>query len=77
MPALPTATATWGANSADLQWLNTPVYNFTTLNLDGRGTKIAYYSPTVMGFQVGASFTPDKGGGHTYGPRQPSATTAA
>jgi len=57
-----------GANSADLQWLNTPVYNFTTFNLDGRGTKAAYYSPTVMGFQLSASFTPDKGGGHTYGP---------
>jgi len=57
-----------GANSADLQWLNTPVYNFTTFNLDGRGTKVAYYSPTVAGFQLSASFTPDKGGGHTYGP---------
>jgi len=57
-----------GANSASLQWLNTPVYNFTTLNLDGRGTKAAYYSPTVAGFQLGLSFTPDKGGGHTYGP---------
>ncbi|MDB5363299.1 MAG: porin [Rhodospirillales bacterium] len=57
-----------GANSASLQWLNTPVYNFTTLNLDGRGTKVAYYSPTIMGFQLSASFTPDKNGGHTYGP---------
>ena len=57
-----------GANSADLQWLNTPVYNFTTMNLDGRGTKIAYYSPTIDGFQLSASFTPDKNGGHTYGP---------
>ena len=57
-----------GANSASLQWLNTPVWNFTTLNLDGRGTKAVYYSPTIAGFQFGASFTPDKGGGHTNGP---------
>ena len=57
-----------GANSASLQWLNTPVYNYTTLNLDGRGTKAVYYSPTIAGFQFGASFTPDKGGGHTNGP---------
>ena len=57
-----------GANSADLAWLNTPVYNLTTMNLDGRGTKAVYYSPTIMGFQFGASFTPDKGGGHTSGP---------
>ena len=57
-----------GANSASLQWLNSPVFNFTTLNLDGRGTKAVYYSPTIAGFQFGASFTPDKGGGHTNGP---------
>ena len=57
-----------GANSAALQWLNTPVYNFTTMNLDGRGTKVVYYSPTIAGFQFGASFTPDAKGGHTYGP---------
>jgi predicted porin len=57
-----------GANSADLQWLNSPVFNFTTFNLDGRGTKAVYYSPTIAGFQFGASFTPDKGGGHTNGP---------
>jgi len=57
-----------GANSAALQWLNTPVYNFTTMNLDGRGTKAVYYSPTIAGFQFGASFTPDKGGGHSNGP---------
>ena len=57
-----------GANSAALQWLNIPLYNFTTLNLDGRGTKAVYYSPTIYGFQFGASFAPDKAGGHTYGP---------
>ncbi|HLZ65729.1 MAG TPA: porin [Aliidongia sp.] len=57
-----------GANSASLQWLNSPVYNLTTLNLDGRGTKAVYYSPTIAGFQFGASFTPDKAGGHGYGP---------
>jgi predicted porin len=57
-----------GANSGALQWLNTPVYNFTTMNLDGRGTKAVYYSPTIAGFQFGASFAPDKAGGHTYGP---------
>jgi predicted porin len=57
-----------GANSAALQWLNIPIYNFTTLNLDGRGTKAVYYSPTFYGFQFGASFAPDKAGGHTYGP---------
>ena len=57
-----------GANSGALQWLNTPVYNFTTMNLDSRGTKAVYYSPTIAGFQFGASFTPDKAGGHTYGP---------
>jgi len=57
-----------GANSAALAWLNTPVYNLTTMNLDGRGTKAVYYSPTIYGFQLGASFTPDRGGGHTYGP---------
>ncbi|HLZ65779.1 MAG TPA: porin [Aliidongia sp.] len=57
-----------GANSAALQWLNSPVYNFTTLNLDGRGTKAVYYSPTIAGFQFGASFAPDRAGGHTNGP---------
>lgn len=57
-----------GANSAALAWLNTPVWNFTTYNLDGRGTKAVYYSPTIAGFQLGASFTPDQRGGHTYGP---------
>ena len=60
--------ASIGANSADIAWLNTPVFNLTTLNLDSRGTKVEYYSPTIYGFQFGASFTPDKGGGHTYGP---------
>jgi len=57
-----------GANSAAIQFLNTPVWNLTTYNLDGRGTKVEYYSPTVAGFQFGASFTPDKGGGHSNGP---------
>jgi predicted porin len=57
-----------GANSAALAWLNTPVFNFTTFNLDGRGTKAVYYSPTIAGFQFGASFTPDAKGGHTNGP---------
>lgn len=57
-----------GANSGALQWLNSPVYNFTTLNLDSRGTKVVYYTPTFAGFQFGASFTPDKAGGHTNGP---------
>ena len=57
-----------GANSAALAWLNTPVWNETTMNLDGRGTKAVYYSPTIYGFQLGASYTPDQRGGHTYGP---------
>jgi len=57
-----------GANSAALQWLNLPVWNETTLNLDGRGTKAVYYSPTISGFQLAASFAPDKAGGHGYGP---------
>jgi predicted porin len=57
-----------GANSASIAWLNTPVFNLTTMNLDGRGTKAVYYSPTLYGFQFGASYTPDKAGGHTYGP---------
>ena len=60
--------ANLGANSAALQFLNSPVFNLTTLNLDGRGTKVAYYSPTVYGFQFAASFTPDKAGGHSNGP---------
>jgi predicted porin len=57
-----------GANSAALQWLNLPVYNFTTFNLDSRATKAVYFSPTIAGFQVSASFAPDKAGGHSYGP---------
>ena len=57
-----------GANSAALQWLNMPVYNFTTFNLDSRATKAVYFSPTVAGFQLSASFAPDKAGGHTNGP---------
>jgi predicted porin len=57
-----------GANSAALQFTNSPVINLTTLNLDGRGTKVAYYSPTIEGFQLSASFTPDKAGGHSNGP---------
>jgi len=57
-----------GANSGALQWLNLPVYNFTTFNLDSRATKAVYFSPTVAGFQLGLSFAPDKAGGHTYGP---------
>ena len=57
-----------GANSGTLQWLNTPVYNFTSFNLDSRGTKAAYYTPTIAGFQFAATFAPDKAGGHTNGP---------
>ena len=60
--------ANLGANSAALQFLNSPVFNLTTINLDGRGTKVAYYSPTMYGFQFAASFTPDKNGGHSNGP---------
>ncbi|GGF32454.1 hypothetical protein GCM10011611_43300 [Aliidongia dinghuensis] len=57
-----------GANSGAIYFSNSPVYNFTTLNLDSRGTKIVYYSPTIAGFHFGASYTPDKAGGHTNGP---------
>ena len=57
-----------GANSSDIYFSGSPVFNETTLNLDGRGTKLVYYSPTVMGFHLGLSYTPDKGGGHTNGP---------
>ena len=56
------------ANSPALQWTNSPVYNFTTWNLDARATKIEYFSPTIAGFQFGVSFAPDKAGGHSYGP---------
>ncbi|GGF32434.1 hypothetical protein GCM10011611_43270 [Aliidongia dinghuensis] len=57
-----------GANSSDIYFSGSPVFNLTTLNLDGRGTKIVYYSPTIAGFHFGASYTPDKAGGHTNGP---------
>ena len=57
-----------GANSSDIYFSNSPVYNLTTLNLDGRGTKISWYSPTIAGFHLAASYTPDKQGGHTNGP---------
>ena len=57
-----------GANSGAIYFSGSPVYNFTTLNLDGRGTKIVYYSPTIYGFHFGASYAPDKAGGHTNGP---------
>jgi len=57
-----------GANSSSLLWFNMPLIDYTTSNLDGRATKIEYYSPTVAGFQLGASFAPDKAGGHSYGP---------
>ena len=57
-----------GANSSDIYFSGSPVFNETTLNLDGRGTKLVYYSPTVMGFHLGLSYTPDKAGGHTNGP---------
>jgi predicted porin len=57
-----------GANSGAIYFSNSPAYNFTTLNLDGRGTKLVYYSPTIMGFHAAASYTPDAKGGHTNGP---------
>ncbi|GGF04888.1 hypothetical protein GCM10011611_07880 [Aliidongia dinghuensis] len=57
-----------GANSAAIYFSNSPVFNLTTLNLDSRGTKIAYYSPVIAGFHFAASYTPDKAGGHTNGP---------
>jgi outer membrane protein OmpU len=57
-----------GANSGALQFLNLPTYVQTTTNLDGRGTKAVYYSPVIAGFHLAASYTPDKGGGHTNGP---------
>ncbi|GGF42623.1 hypothetical protein GCM10011611_56310 [Aliidongia dinghuensis] len=58
-----------GANSSSIYFSGSPAgYNFTTLNLDGRGTKIVYYSPTIYGFHFGASYTPDRQGGHTNGP---------
>ena len=57
-----------GANSGAIYFSGSPVYNFTTLNLDGRGTKLVYYSPTIAGFHVAFDYTPDKAGGHTNGP---------
>jgi len=57
-----------GANSSAIYFSNSPVYNLTTLNLDSRGTKIAYYSPVIAGIHFDASYTPDKAGGHTNGP---------
>ena len=57
-----------GANSSDIYFSGSPVFNFTTLNLDGRGTKLVYYSPTIAGFHVAFDYTPDKAGGHTNGP---------
>ncbi|HEV2676882.1 MAG TPA: hypothetical protein VGV37_20310 [Aliidongia sp.] len=57
-----------GANSGAIYFSGSPVYNFTTLNLDGRGTKLVYYSPVIAGFHVAFDYTPDKAGGHTYGP---------
>jgi hypothetical protein len=57
-----------GANSSDIYFSGSPVFNLTTMNLDGRGTKLVYYSPTIAGFHFGASYTPDKAGGHTNGP---------
>jgi hypothetical protein len=57
-----------GANSSDIYFSNSPVFNLTTMNLDGRGTKLVYYSPVIAGFHFAASYTPDKAGGHTNGP---------
>ncbi|GGE99320.1 hypothetical protein GCM10011611_01120 [Aliidongia dinghuensis] len=57
-----------GANSGDIYFSGSPVINLTTLNLDSRGTKVAYYSPVIYGFHFDASYTPDKAGGHTNGP---------
>ena len=57
-----------GANSGAIYFSGSPVYNFTTLNLDGRGTKVVYYSPTIAGFHVAFDYAPDAKGGHTNGP---------
>ena len=57
-----------GANSGAIYFSGSPVYNFTTYNLDSRATKLVYYSPVVAGFQIAFDYAPDQRGGHTNGP---------
>jgi len=55
----------FGSNSPNVTFNNGPVgTNATTINFDSRATKAEWYSPTIEGFQLAASYAPDKGRGH-------------
>jgi hypothetical protein len=54
------------ANSPAVALNNSPIATSgTTYNLDGRASKVEFWSPVFSGFQIAASFAPDKSGGHT------------
>ncbi len=58
----------FGSNTQNVTFNNSPIgTNATAANFDGRATKIAYYSPTINGFQLAFSYAPDFQKGHRVG----------
>lgn len=51
---------TFGVNSPLLSFTNSPIgTNTTTVNVENDETKIIYFTPTIFGFSLGASYVPD------------------
>jgi outer membrane protein OmpU len=51
---------TFGVNSPLLAFTNSPLgTNTTTTNIENDQTKIIYFTPTIFGFSLGASYAPD------------------
>jgi hypothetical protein len=51
---------TFGVNSPLLAFTNSPIgTNTTTVNIENDETKIIYFTPTIFGFSLAASYVPD------------------
>ena len=73
----PTAGSLFGVNSPFFAWNNSPVgTNTTSLPIDTkRSQRIAYYSPRIAGFQLGAAYAPDSRKAGTFGGTAPGFPT--
>ncbi|HWK46848.1 MAG TPA: porin [Stellaceae bacterium] len=49
-----------GSNSPSVYWTNAPIgSNTTSYSIDGRATRVQYFTPVLAGFQFSASYAPD------------------
>jgi len=64
---------TFGVNSPLLSFTNSPIgTNTTTSNVENDETKIIYFTPTIFGFSLAASYVPD---GQSHATRAPAGNT--